>query len=398
MTELYPVFFGTAVLLILSGLEVLFFKLLNPRWWKKKAIRKGSFFLPVSGVIFIAVWVLGIFSYKKTIILLGATLSALSLVLILALLLALPVSGGINLIHDLIEKRKGTKPAPGKSPQAIPRRRFLKGVAAIVPAYSLSVGLSGVFHSFSDIKVYRLIIPYPDLPPELEGFRILHISDIHIGYYVWLEDVERVLKKAVDYSPDLILATGDLCDRIDVYADLLKMLDEFRAPMGAYASIGNHEYFRGFGRILRIFDNSPLPLLLNEGLTIQHRNQKIFLGGADDPRMLSRASKYFFQETVELAMAMRPADSFSILMSHRPDAFDEAARANVDLTLSGHTHGAQIGVNGRSVFESVAPEAYLWGLYRKGRSQLYTSAGMGHWFPFRFGCPSEAPIIELTRG
>jgi uncharacterized protein len=85
-------------------------------------------------------------------------------------------------------------------------------------------------------------------------------------------------------------------------------------------------------------------------------------------------------------------------MSHRPDAFDHAAVRGIDLTLAGHTHGGQIGMFGRSVFESYWPERYLWGRYERNGSQLYTSAGVGHWFPFRLGCPPEAPVIELTRG
>jgi predicted MPP superfamily phosphohydrolase len=85
------------------------------------------------------------------------------------------------------------------------------------------------------------------------------------------------------------------------------------------------------------------------------------------------------------------------MLSHRPAAFDAAAENGVDLTLAGHTHGAQVGLFGRSLLEPLWPEARLWGHYRQGVSQLYTSSGVGHWFPFRLGCPSEAPVIELRR-
>jgi hypothetical protein len=397
MTELFPVFFGTAMLLILSGLEVLFFRLLNPGWWKKKWIRIGSFFLPALGIIFITIWVLGIFSFKKTIMMAGATLTALDLVLIFALLLSLPVSGMFNLLGFIIEKyniRKSNKAVVSK---VIPRRRFLKGVAAVVPALALSTGLSGVAHAYSDIKVYKKKIYFDDLPPQLDGFKILHISDIHIGYYVGIEDVERVLEEAASYTPDIVLATGDLSDRLDVYPDLLRLLDQFNALHGVFASIGNHEYYRGFKTVLKIFDKSPVPLLLNSGATVVHRNYRIHIGGANDPRTMRRVTPSFYHDTISQALSNRPDGAFSILMSHRPDALDDAAMADVDLMLSGHTHGAQIGWAGRSVFEPIAPTAYLWGAYAKSRIRLYTSAGMGHWFPFRFGCPSEAPILELCR-
>jgi predicted MPP superfamily phosphohydrolase len=83
------------------------------------------------------------------------------------------------------------------------------------------------------------------------------------------------------------------------------------------------------------------------------------------------------------------------LMTHRPDAFPPAAERDIDLMLAGHTHGGQVGFAGRSILESSLPGRYLWGKYLLGQSQLYTSCGVGHWFPFRLGCPTEAPIIEL---
>ena len=93
-----------------------------------------------------------------------------------------------------------------------------------------------------------------------------------------------------------------------------------------------------------------------------------------------------------------PADGFTILMSHRPEGLNAAAALGIPLTLAGHTHGGQFGWFGRSIFEPWLPHRYLWGKYQKDQSQLYTSAGVGHWFPFRLGCPPEAPIIVLKRG
>jgi predicted MPP superfamily phosphohydrolase len=90
-----------------------------------------------------------------------------------------------------------------------------------------------------------------------------------------------------------------------------------------------------------------------------------------------------------------PTGVFSLLLAHRPEAFDAAGDARVGLTLSGHTHGGQIGYNGKSAFEPLFPDGYLWGAYRRGASRLYTTSGFGNWFPFRLGCPAEAPLVEL---
>jgi len=280
----------------------------------------------------------------------------------------------------------------------MPRRKFLKAAAGVVPVVSVSAGISGVAHAFSGIKVYQKPIHIKNLPPALEGFKILHLSDIHIGYYVWLHHIEQLLTDARDFAPDIILATGDLSDRLDVYGDLLDLIHQFKAPMGAFASIGNHEYYRGIKQVLNIFSRSPVPLLLNEGVTLDRKGQTIYLGGADDPRYLSMLSGDFFQRTVDETMASAPSDAYNILMSHRPEGFTYASEVGVNLTLAGHHHGTQIGFAGRSVFESLMPKKYLWGIYENGHNRLYTSAGVGHWFPFRLGCPAEAPILELRQG
>jgi predicted MPP superfamily phosphohydrolase len=404
MTELYPVFFATAVIFILSGIVILFFRLLNRRWWQKRWIRRSSLLLPLAGMVAILVWTLGIFALKKTVMIIGSSLAALSMVLILALLLSLPISGIINFINDWIEKRekksRGEVPVKAEpdatSMTAIPRRKFLKGAAAVVPVAALSTGISGVAHAFTDIKVYHKPVVFNNLPPQLEGLKILHLSDIHIGYYVWLEHVATALEAARAYKPDLILATGDLSDRLDVYGDLLDMIYRFDAPLGVYASLGNHEYYRGIKQVLKIFSQSPVPLLVNDGAVIEWNGYPVYLAGADDPRYLSRKETGFFKRTIDAAMTDVPSGAFSILMSHRPEGFDYAAETGVDLTLAGHHHGTQIGFGGRSVFEEMMPKKYLWGVYEKGPSRLYTSAGVGHWFPFRLGCPAEAPVLELT--
>ena len=100
--------------------------------------------------------------------------------------------------------------------------------------------------------------------------------------------------------------------------------------------------------------------------------------------------------SVEASLQSAPSDAFYVLMSHRSQAFDTAAPLGVHLTLSGHTHGLQMGLAGRSLFEHLWPDSYIWGHYGGGATHLYTSAGVGHWFPFRLGCPPEAPLFTLT--
>ena len=135
----------------------------------------------------------------------------------------------------------------------------------------------------------------------------------------------------------------------------------------------------------------------NSGTTIKIGGAELYVGGADDPVRMGQREKnhLFLQKSVGAAFDGAPSEAFHLLMSHRPEGLDVAAEQGIAFTVSGHTHGAQVGFNGRSVLEPWMPQAYLWGHYRKGGSQLYTSAGVGHWFPFRLGCPPEAPVYVL---
>jgi predicted MPP superfamily phosphohydrolase len=138
--------------------------------------------------------------------------------------------------------------------------------------------------------------------------------------------------------------------------------------------------------------------LVDEGVILQRAGTPLFVGGTDDPRMLRSPESYgALRKFVERSLRDAPDGVFRILMSHRSQALDYAAPLGVELVLAGHTHGFQVGHQGRSFFERWMPERYPWGLYRKEGAQLYTSAGVGHWFPFRLGCPPEAPLFTLEQ-
>ena len=137
--------------------------------------------------------------------------------------------------------------------------------------------------------------------------------------------------------------------------------------------------------------------MINESTSLDVRGTRIFLGGLDDPVSLRHLSPDFYVRALDTTLAERNDEDFTILMSHRPNVFPLAAERGVHLTLAGHTHGGQIGWWRRSFLEGAFPEKFLWGEYSLGDARLYTSCGAGHWFPFRLGCPAEAPVIELTR-
>ncbi len=163
------------------------------------------------------------------------------------------------------------------------------------------------------------------------------------------------------------------------------------------AVVSNHEYHPGIRRTLRAFERGAAHLLVDASTTVAVDGASLALLGIDDP-LRSRGAERFYRERVARAHVGLTSDAVRVLLSHRPEGFDVAAELGVALTLAGHTHGGQVAVSGRALVERPGVSRYPYGRYAKGESQLYTSAGFGHWFPWRAGCPAEAPLVVLARG
>jgi len=393
---LFFVIITATVVLGLGLIEILLLRLLHRDWWEKKTVRRLAWSLPIVGLCSLILVGVGGYYRLDWLTFPSAVLGGTALILEVSLMLSLPISGLIHLANrglDYLSLKRGKSgPAPDHG-----RRMFLKGAAAAVPLATISMATVGVGRSFATARVYKKPIAIENLPQGLVGLRILHLSDLHLRHYVTPDDLAAVLERAESFRPDIILITGDIADDLTQLPDALRLIDEMRAPLGAFASLGNHEYFRGLQQVHRIFDQSAVSMLVNEGIKLSHRAAPLFIGGLDDPRYLNGASPEFFQRCLDTTLAAASGDDTILLMSHRPDAFNHTPSYGVHLTLAGHTHGGQVGMFGRSLFESYVPKSYLWGHYQSGQSHLYTSSGVGHWFPFRLGCPSEAPVIELVR-
>jgi predicted MPP superfamily phosphohydrolase len=297
------------------------------------------------------------------------------------------------LVHSLHSKVK-----PVKREAIDPdKRRFLKTAAAIVPVLTLGTSTDGIASSFDDVRIPEIGFTYKDLPEDLDGFRIWHLSDLHLGYYFQLNNLEELLLRAENKSFDLILITGDVADDLSQLTDSLNLIDQMKTSYSPVVSLGNHEYYRGIKEVRRRIEASPIPLLVNNHFVYKIGNTNLTIAGADDPRRMHSDISQFLTNSISMSMQNAPDNGFKILMSHRPNALNVAGQFGINLVLSGHTHGGQIGFNGQSIFEPIAENAYLWGKYQKGQTKLYTSSGVGHWFPFRLGCPAEAPIITLKK-
>lgn len=387
MNEYSPIYFSIALLAAVTLVGFLFIRFLNPSWWRVRRVRKVLWIVPMLCAVNIALWAAGIVFKIHFLSMLWPGVAA-QLLSMLIVVVTLPVSGaihGINFLIDRFSKKKNIDSS---------RRTFLKRSAIAIPTLAAVGSTIGIANSFAQIRVPEIPLFFPNLPQELVGLRIAHITDVHLGYYVHLKNIEALCERIALHKPDVVLLTGDHCDNLIYLADELTIISQLKPRYGVYASLGNHEYYRGVRAVRNIFEKSTVPLMVNEGVTIA--GTKIFLAAIDDPQVLGRDNKEFLRTSTDTAMNSAPTDAFHLLMSHRPEGFNHAAALGIELTLSGHTHGGQIGFAGRSMFEGLFPEKYLWGLYKKGNSQLYTSSGCGHWLPIRIGCPAEAPIYILN--
>ncbi len=397
MSRLFPLIFAVVVFSVVAGIDILLLKYLHPDWWRRRAIRYPALFVMPVGVLFVGIWIIGVYAGVTGLSRFGAFMAASIFLLLLAILVSMPFSGIVHIGTRLFVflQRKASEPDTDVSTG---RRRFLRDAAAVFPAAALTSSVAGIADSFSKIRVPVRKIPIANLPDTLIGLKIAHLSDSHLGIYVGLSDMEQAVELVKPHQPDLALVTGDISDHLDILGDAIEIISSLKPRYGIYASVGNHEYYRGINRVRQIFETAPFPMLINENRLIEIGDTPVVIGGADDPRFMRGDSSQFLHDTIETTMGSAPSQSFKILMSHRPPGFNHAAEMGIDLVLAGHTHGGQLGMFGQSLFEGVIPDTYLWGIYRRDRTTLHTSGGMGHWLPFRLGCPAEAPILILEKG
>ncbi len=391
-----PFIFSLCVLTFLGLLVILLLKYINKDWWEHRRVRIIAKALPIAGGVAIVFWLLGYFTKNIPISSFGSTTTVVILITFLALIISLPFSGVFNSINRWLSRKRERTQTDVTSKVDTTRRSLLKTVALAFPMAAVAAGGGGIIHSFQKTRVNLLPLQFDSLPEALNGFRILHLSDSHLGIYRMLDDLEEILTRAKQLQPDIILLTGDIADELELLPEVLKMATSLNPHYGCYASLGNHEYYRGIGEVLTAYQKSDVSLLRSGGLSIDVNGDALFLAGADDPVSMRKDNSAFLERTVLKSLEGASPEAFSILMSHRPEGFDAAAKFGINLTLAGHTHGGQVGFAGRSLWENFMSDRYLWGMYAKHKSRMYLSSGIGHWLPFRLGCPPEAPVIELT--
>lgn len=227
------------------------------------------------------------------------------------------------------------------------------------------------------------------LPPKLDGLRVVHLSDFHYGPLVNPQHLERAVQAANDLRPDLIALTGDYISQDRIYAaPCAEVVGKLRARHGVYAVLGNHDHWTDATLIADLFRAEGIQVLINEGSRMDLRRETFWLAGVDDTMV--------GLEDLSLALAGSSDHEFKLLLAHNPVILRRAARAGVDLVLSGHTHGGQVSWRSEKSRSGRPRRRMLRGLGRRGNTQIYVTRGLGTVvLPIRYGCPPEISVLEL---
>lgn len=312
----------------------------------------------------------------------------------------------------LINKVQASTPAPD-SGEGMTRSAFLTKVglgAAAIPFIAISWGiLKGRY----DFRVRRHTLQFDNLPGAFHGLKVVQLSDIHIGsFFDNHAAVEKGIEMVMDLKPDLILFTGDMVNNVAQETDgWAPILSRLKAPLGVYSVLGNHDYgdyvnwssvqdkAANLERLKRVQrEEFGMDLLLNENRILSKDGEQIALLGVEN------WGKPPFVQYGDLAKSMQGTDDegFQLLMSHDPSHWDEQVlgKTKIDLTLSGHTHGMQFGIEIPGIKWSPVKYRYpRWGgLYPEGKQRLYVNRGFGYiGFPGRVGILPEITLLELQR-
>ena len=281
-------------------------------------------------------------------------------------------------------------------PHAIPLTAWRMDSAAAVPLLALLSTAVGLFNARRRARVVTINVPIDDLPPALDGFTIVQISDIHVGPTIKRRYVDAIVDAVNRLKPDLIAVTGDVVDgSVPQLRDHTRPLSRLSARHGAFLVTGNHEYYAGANAWIDEFRRLGLHVLLNEHVVVEHDGARAVIAGVTD------YSAAHFDPTHRsdpaAALAGAPGDVLiKVLLAHQPRSAEAAAEAGFTLQLSGHTHGGQFFPWN---FFVRLQQPFTAGLARLNGLWVYTSRGTGYWGPpKRLGAPSEITRLRLVPG
>lgn len=272
------------------------------------------------------------------------------------------------------------------------RRLFLKKAAIGLGAYTFLGSMYSIYNR-DDYRVDNVPLRLKNLPPQLQGLRIVMISDIHSGLYMTEDDMSRYYDEVIKLKPDLIFIPGDfVTSKTYEILPFVKSFAGLRSKFGTYACLGNHDFFGNPNIITEKLRENNINVLRNETWELDINNAKLMLSGVDD------GAHADFKKVIYEANSL---NTTRILLCHKPYYFDTAVEGGYDAMLSGHTHGGQIvlaNLFGFKLTPATFVSPYVSGKYYRGDSVMYVSRGIGTvGLPVRLNCPPEITIFTLQK-
>jgi predicted MPP superfamily phosphohydrolase len=292
---------------------------------------------------------------------------------------------------DLLVFLLGFAAPPDPAAQAMTSRvRAVALLGLVLPAAVLAVR-----QGLAMPETLRIEIPLRRWPRALDGFRIVQISDIHFGPIRGRAFADWIVEQVAGLEPDLIAITGDLVDgSVAHIGEEVKPFAKLAAPHGVYFINGNHDHYSDADAWSKFVAELGISVLRNEHLVLDFESGPVQLAGVDDHRSTHLPGDQ--GEDLDAALMGTRPELPLILLAHDPTTFHAASKQNVDLQLSGHTHGGQIWPF--HYFVRLAMP-FVAGLHRRGEALLYVSSGTGFWGPpMRLGAPAEITELVLRSG
>ena len=276
------------------------------------------------------------------------------------------------------------------------RRAVLRTAGTLAAAAPGALLGFGVFVERTAFGVREMDIPVPGLHPDLEGLRLVQLSDIHLSPFLSEPEFARVVDAANELRGHLVVVTGDLISvRGDPLDACLRQISRLRSDAGILGCLGNHEVYAGTEEYTAAQGaRLGIPFLRSQARQLRFGNALMNIGGVDYQGMRTRP--HYLQG----AEGLMAPNALNILLSHNPDVFPVAAQQGWDLTLAGHTHGGQVTIEILHQEINLARfyTPYVYGHYRSGKSSIYVTRGIGTiGMPARLGAPPEIAVLRLRK-
>ncbi len=370
-----------------------------------------------TSILFIACFLLSAYSYSLSIPKIVRTylfaMVAGLFVTKIAIIFFIAIDDVRRLFVWIISKfQSSTATAMDQDSDGISRSVFLSWVG-LATGGTLFGSLIYGFGNKYNYAIKKNKLAFENLPAGFKGLKIVHISDIHSGSFTDPDSVRHGVQKILDEKPDIILFTGDLVnDMASEMQEYVHIFSLLKAPMGIYSTLGNHDYGdyatwprdgitkeQNMANLKQLYEIMGWRLLMNEHVALERGGDKIALLGIENWSTKARFPKH---GRMDLAHKGTEDFAFKILMSHDPSHWEGQVipdYSDVDLMLSGHTHGMQFGVQIPGFKWS--PVQYLYkqwnGLYENEKQKLYVNPGFGFiGYPGRVGILPEITVIELV--